>query len=155
MSHRDADSVFNTGFADIDATNQPAALVSHQDRVNSQAAIQASKRRAYAMLEPRPGDRVLEVGCGSGDDVRALARIVGATGLAVGVDVSETMVADARRRSEGLELPGAFKRLTPICWSSPMPPLMPVAPIACSIISMTPAERCANWGAAGRPRGDQ
>lgn len=108
MSQRDAESVFNTGFANIDATTEPSALVSHQDRVNSQAAIQAYKHRAFAMLDLRPGDRVLEVGCGSGHDVRALARIVGSTGAAIGVDVSETMVAEARMRGEGLELPGEF-----------------------------------------------
>jgi ubiquinone/menaquinone biosynthesis C-methylase UbiE len=106
MSHqRDATSVFNSGFSNIDATEHPAALVSHQDRVNTQAAIQAYKQQAYALLGLQPGDHVLDVGCGSGDDVRALAQIVGSTGRAIGVDVSETMVAQARVRSEGLELP--------------------------------------------------
>jgi ubiquinone/menaquinone biosynthesis C-methylase UbiE len=109
MSTRDPASVFNSGFSNIDTTEHPAALVSHQDRVNTQAAIQAYKHQAYALLDLRPGDHVLDVGCGSGDDVRALARIVGATGKAIGVDVSETMVAQARLRSEGLELPGEFQ----------------------------------------------
>jgi len=109
MSPRDAASVFNSGFSNIDATDHPTALVSHQDRVNTQAAIQAYKHQAYAMLDLRPGDHVLDVGCGSGDDVRALARIVGVTGKAVGVDVSETMVAQARLRNEGMELPGEFQ----------------------------------------------
>jgi ubiquinone/menaquinone biosynthesis C-methylase UbiE len=109
MSQRDAGSVFNTGFANVDATSEPAALVSHQDRLNSQAAIRAYKQRAYAMLELGLGDHVLDVGCGAGDDVRALARIVGPTGRAIGVDVSETMVASARSRGAGLELPGEFQ----------------------------------------------
>ncbi len=109
MSQRDATSVFNSGFSNIDATEHPAALVSRQDRVNTQAAIQAYKQQAYALLDLRPGDHVLDVGCGSGDDVRALAQIVGSLGRAIGVDVSETMVAQARVRSEGLKLPGEFQ----------------------------------------------
>jgi ubiquinone/menaquinone biosynthesis C-methylase UbiE len=41
---------------------------------------------------PNPGDRVLDIGCGFGDATRRLADIVGPTGEAVGVDVSEPFV---------------------------------------------------------------
>jgi ubiquinone/menaquinone biosynthesis C-methylase UbiE len=109
MNQRDGESVFNTGFANIDATAQPTALVSHQDRVNSQAAIQTYKQQAFAFLELRPGDHVLDVGCGAGDDVRALAHIVGPTGKATGIDISETMVTQARARASGQDLPVAFQ----------------------------------------------
>src|SRR5580765_2939427 len=43
------------------------------------------------------GERVLDVGSGPGWHVRAAARIVGPTGRAVGVDLSETMLAEARQ----------------------------------------------------------
>jgi ubiquinone/menaquinone biosynthesis C-methylase UbiE len=109
MNQRDDASVFNTGFANIDATAQPTALVSHQDRMNSQAAIQAYKQQAYAFLKLRPGDHILDVGCGAGDDVRALAHIVGPTGKVTGIDISETMVAQARARAEGLDAPMEFQ----------------------------------------------
>ncbi|MGH2617942.1 MAG: methyltransferase domain-containing protein [Thermomicrobiales bacterium] len=109
MNTEGVESVFNTSFSDIDATARPTELVSHQDRVNAQVAIQAYKQQAYALLELRAGDRVLDVGCGSGDDVQALARIVGPTGKATGIDLSETMVAQARARSEGLQLPVEFQ----------------------------------------------
>jgi len=109
MNQRDAESVFNSGFANIDATAQPTALVSHQDRVNAQAAIQAYKQQAFALLELRPGDHVLDVGCGAGDDVRVLAHIVGPTGKATGIDISETMVAQAKARAEGLDAPVEFQ----------------------------------------------
>ena len=43
------------------------------------------------------GERVLDVGCGPGWHVRAASRIVGPTGRAVGVDLSEAMLAEARQ----------------------------------------------------------
>src|SRR5262249_24339796 len=54
------------------------------------------------------GQRLLDVGCGLGDDVRALAQIVGATGTVVGLDSSRTMIEAASKNSEGLTFPGSF-----------------------------------------------
>jgi SAM-dependent methyltransferase len=53
---------------------------------------------------PRPGDRVLDVGCGFGDTTRQLAGLVGPGGEAVGVDAAERFVDTARReaREEGI-----------------------------------------------------
>lgn len=109
ISQHGSESAFSTGFSNIDGTGNPTALVSHQDRVNAQAAVQGYKHQAYALLDLRPGDQVLDVGCGAGDDVRALARIVGPSGKVIGVDASEAMVAQARARSDGLELPVEFQ----------------------------------------------
>ena len=47
---------------------------------------------AMRMFPPKPGDRVLDIGCGFGDTTQALAGIVGDQGEAVGVDVSEPFV---------------------------------------------------------------
>jgi SAM-dependent methyltransferase len=47
---------------------------------------------ALAAHPPRPGDRVLDIGCGFGDTTRRLAGLVGAAGEVVGVDVSEPFV---------------------------------------------------------------
>lgn len=48
-----------------------------------------------------PGDRVLDVGCGSGATTRAAARLAG-DGHALGVDLSSPMLALARERSAGI-----------------------------------------------------
>jgi SAM-dependent methyltransferase len=62
-------------------------------------------RIARLLLGLRPGDGVLDVACGPGNFSRAFASTVGASGLVVGIDASETMLergaADLRR--SGLE----------------------------------------------------
>jgi ubiquinone/menaquinone biosynthesis C-methylase UbiE len=60
------------------------------------------------LLNVQEGHRILDVGCGTGDDVRRLASLVGSTGCAVGVDNSKTMITEAERRSEGLNLAVEF-----------------------------------------------
>ncbi|HSK49027.1 MAG TPA: class I SAM-dependent methyltransferase [Solirubrobacterales bacterium] len=52
---------------------------------------------------PRPGERVLDLGCGFGDTTRRLAELVGPEGEAVGVDVSEPFIEIARAEAEGVE----------------------------------------------------
>ena len=69
------------------------------DDANSMEFFRAAKRRTYDLLALCPGERVLDIGCGAGDDVRALADIVGPAGYAVGIDASQTMIDAARRRA--------------------------------------------------------
>jgi ubiquinone/menaquinone biosynthesis C-methylase UbiE len=62
------------------------------------------KARSFALLELVEGDHVLDVGCGWGEDARALARL--APGAAVvGIDASEGKIAEAQTRTLGLPLP--------------------------------------------------
>jgi ubiquinone/menaquinone biosynthesis C-methylase UbiE len=44
------------------------------------------------------GENVLDVGCGVGDDIRKLAPLIHPNGCAIGIDASESMIAEARRR---------------------------------------------------------
>src|SRR5581483_717954 len=50
---------------------------------------------AMRVAPPRPGDRVLDIGCGFGDTTRELARLVGDQGSALGVDIAPRFVAIA------------------------------------------------------------
>jgi SAM-dependent methyltransferase len=52
----------------------------------------------------RPGERVLDLGTGTGAVAEQAARAVGPRGEVVGVDISSAMLALARRRAEGLGL---------------------------------------------------
>lgn len=51
-----------------------------------------------ALAAPRPGERVLDVGCGGGATSAAVAAAVGDTGRVLGVDVSSVILDVARRR---------------------------------------------------------
>src|SRR5215213_10015812 len=49
-------------------------------------------------LSAQPGERVLELGFGTGHCLVAIARAVGPTGLVIGVDLSDGMLAVAWKR---------------------------------------------------------
>jgi SAM-dependent methyltransferase len=66
------------------------------------AGLGAHGETAIAANPPRPGDRVLDIGCGFGDTTRRLAGLVGADGSALGVDVSEPFIAAARKETEAV-----------------------------------------------------
>jgi SAM-dependent methyltransferase len=53
---------------------------------------------AMDRLGPRPGERILDVGCGCGGTTAELASAVGPTGLVTGVDVAGPMVSAAAGR---------------------------------------------------------
>ena len=55
---------------------------------------------AMAAHPPRPGDRVVDLGCGFGDTTQRLAGLVGEDGEALGVDVSEPFIEMAREEAE-------------------------------------------------------
>ncbi len=49
--------------------------------------------------QAQPGERVLDVGCGTGGTTAELARAIGAKGRVLGVDISETLVGAARAQN--------------------------------------------------------
>ena len=50
-----------------------------------------------AAVAAKPGERILDVGCGCGGLARALAKQIGPTGFVLGIDVSAAMLVLARR----------------------------------------------------------
>ena len=56
----------------------------------------------------RPGERVLDVGCGTGDVTLAAARRVGPAGVAYGIDAALEMVDVARSKARRRGLPAQF-----------------------------------------------
>jgi SAM-dependent methyltransferase len=56
---------------------------------------------AMQLVDVRPGERVLDVGCGCGGTTLELARRVGESGEVVGVDLSGPMLELARERAAG------------------------------------------------------
>ncbi len=93
----------------IDQTSDPATCVRYLDTISGTEGGQAYKRQVLAHLNIHEGDHVLDVGCGTGDDTRIIAGLVGNTGRVVGVDNSATMIAEARKRAAGLGLPVEYQ----------------------------------------------
>ncbi|UCE88595.1 MAG: methyltransferase domain-containing protein [Pseudomonadota bacterium] len=58
----------------------------------------AYRKRAVAALGLRPGDTVVEIGCGTGLNFALLQQGVGAAGRIIGVDLTDAMLEQAARR---------------------------------------------------------
>ena len=56
---------------------------------------------ALAAAGAQPGERVIDIGCGTGGTTAELAGAVGASGHVLGVDISEPLVEAARARAPG------------------------------------------------------
>ncbi len=93
---------------DVDAAPSPDALVATLDAVAAREGVRRLKRHGLDLLAVTAGRRLLDVGCGTGDDVRAVAGLVGPIGLAVGVEPSAVLLAEARRRAADSPLPLGF-----------------------------------------------
>ena len=78
-----------------------ADLARRVESVYATPDVAATRIAVFRAAEPRRGERALDVGCGPGYLTRELACAVGPTGQAVGVDLSEPMLALARQRCGG------------------------------------------------------
>jgi SAM-dependent methyltransferase len=61
----------------------------------------ARSRWVLELLAPQPGERVIEIGFGSGTDVQRVLQRVGPSGSVAGVDVSAAMLRQASGRNRG------------------------------------------------------
>jgi arsenite methyltransferase len=61
--------------------------------------IKEMQRQFRIWFDPQPGEEILDVGCGTGINVLALSKLVGAAGKIIGIDNSEAMLAVARSRA--------------------------------------------------------
>ena len=62
------------------------------------------RSRAIKLMGLKPGDRVLDIGCGTGLNFQLLRDKVGPQGHVVGVDASAAMLAQARNRARNWEV---------------------------------------------------
>jgi len=85
----------------IEYWNGPAA---ERWAIHQEALDRALEPFGLAVLERagiRPGERVLDIGCGCGATTLAIADRIGESGHVLGIDVSSRMLAEAARRTAG------------------------------------------------------
>lgn len=100
MSAEASDSV--TGVAQFGAHHQvsdPAAMIQLFDRLKR--LLQRPKAILLDRLSVQDARSALDVRCGTGDDIAEMARRMPPGSEVVGVDSSEAMLAEARRRHSG------------------------------------------------------
>jgi SAM-dependent methyltransferase len=88
------------GFRDVDRAADPAHYVEYLDAAIAHPSTEPYRHEVISLLQPHLGEHILEVGCGTGEELRALLPLVGSAGRLVGIDNSQTMVEEARRRSQ-------------------------------------------------------
>lgn len=89
-------------FADVD-TAEAGDFISRLDKMRTMESFKAYKDETYALLDLKPDAKVIDIGCGTGDDSRMLAEFVGSGGEVVGLDFSEAMIAEAKNRFRDCE----------------------------------------------------
>ncbi|MEM9248180.1 MAG: methyltransferase domain-containing protein [Pseudomonadota bacterium] len=81
-------------------------MKAYLEAVRQSTPFAAYKTRLSEILALRPGERVIDIGCGLGDDVRAAARAVAPHGLAVGLEADRQTLSSLSNVTH--PTPGAF-----------------------------------------------
>ncbi|HHQ6628038.1 TPA: methyltransferase domain-containing protein, partial [Serratia fonticola] len=96
MARRSIDSVGQ--FSSVDVTRDPQWFIDFMDNANCLPEHELINRRLAEVMEPLDCKRILELGCGTGNDVRRLMTLYPEITEVVGVDLSEAMIAEANNR---------------------------------------------------------
>lgn len=78
-----------------------ASLVYVLDLQEAIPGVQRLRDWVLERLAPRPGETAVDVGCGTGTEVRRMAGMVGTSGRAVGIEPHAGLRAEAISRAEG------------------------------------------------------
>lgn len=93
--------IFRTFWSNIDQTDDPTFFVRWLEvfRPNNPDDPE-TYRDIFQLLQVQEGQYILDIGCGLGSVARALAQSTGASGLAIGVDNSKTMIRQCHQLSK-------------------------------------------------------
>jgi ubiquinone/menaquinone biosynthesis C-methylase UbiE len=95
-------------FSDVDsgASDQQAAALNILDALAALPAIQRIRHIARTALDVQPGQRLLDAGCGAGEEARELSRLVGPDGEITAIDLSAALIATAKQRDDAMSNSG-------------------------------------------------
>jgi ubiquinone/menaquinone biosynthesis C-methylase UbiE len=102
-------ATFNlTHFNHVDDSPDARTFIEFLDARSGFIGERGVKELEISMLAVAPGNVVLDVGCGTGDDAREVAGLVDPGGKVVGLDASSAMIDESRSRASGSGLPVEF-----------------------------------------------
>jgi SAM-dependent methyltransferase len=96
MTDRQPTSASNAG--QVEFWNSPASRAWADQHARMDRALAGFTASLLEVAAPQPGERVLDIGCGSATTVLELAARVGPGGHVLGADIAEASVARARER---------------------------------------------------------
>ncbi len=100
---------FHRGFEDVDRSADEQSFFQFLDLADRLPSTVKYRARMLELCPTGNGSTVLDVGCGLGGEATRIARRVGKTGLVYGVDTSEALITEARRRTRDLNVPVQFQ----------------------------------------------
>lgn len=86
-------------FCNLDKSPHADFLIESMKVMLSLPTIQSIKQRSIEVLNIQKGEKILEVGCGLGEDAEAIGYKVGHTGQVIAIDNSEKMLKEAIQKS--------------------------------------------------------
>ena len=87
------------GFRNVDSQSQPEKFKAYLKYIDEHHSFQEYKREMIKRLQIKSNSKVLDLGSGLGFDVERLSKIVAPSGEVIGVDISKTMIDDAKLRT--------------------------------------------------------
>ena len=94
-------------FSRVDISTSTRSLVDFLDHTAA-AHFSEINGRSIELLRLREAASALDVGCGTGDDVRMMREVVGPQGCVTGVDLSRRMIDEALARDRASALHSRF-----------------------------------------------
>lgn len=85
---------YPTGRAGVEALGYDPVIINSTDQIFFESSCAVGN--PFSLGEIKPGNRVLDVGCGAGFDMSIAGRLVGGSGRVCGIDLTAEMILRAR-----------------------------------------------------------
>ncbi len=90
----------SSGFSRVDSSHDPGVFLSCLQTLSSLPFFQDYKKKSFRLLELEADSKILEIGCGLGQDAIALSRMSGKESTLVALDSSLKMIEAARKATK-------------------------------------------------------